>query len=151
MIQWRLSVGLPHADTCYVKKLHPSDPSRTHQSGRQTWYMFHWMFEDRTLRRGWYVSVCHADLIHELYRKSVTVVQRWIGRMKRDLDVHALFWSDAALYWHHTEPTQPAVLLGSCGIEEQKILMQYQDLGWRFKSGFQLRVNIFDVRQWGTA
>lgn len=81
-------------------------------------------FENHTLRRGCYVC---ADLIHELYRKSVTVVQRWMVRPKRDLDVHALFRSDAALYWYYTEHTQPAVILGFYGIQEQKLLKQCQD------------------------
>lgn len=68
----------------------------------------------------------HADLIHELYRKSVTVVQRRMVGLKIDLDVHAVFRSDAALYWHRTESTDPAVILGPCGIQERKILIQYQ-------------------------
>lgn len=89
-------------------------------NGHDTFYR---MFKDRTLRCGCYISVCHPDLIRELYRKSVTVVQRWLVRLKRDLDVHALFRSDAALYWHHTEHTQPAVIRGFCGIQEQKILI----------------------------
>lgn len=119
-IQWGLPVGLPRADTCDVRKLLPSDLSHTHQSGRQTQHMFNWMFKDRTLKHGFYVSVCPADLIHQLYWKSVPVVQRWMVRLKRDLDVHALFWKDSALYWHHTEHTQPTVILGSCRIQEQK-------------------------------
>lgn len=97
----------------------------THISLGESHDMFYWMFEDRKLRRGCYVSLCHADLIHELYRKPVTVVRRWMVRLKRDLDVHALFRSDAALYWYHTEYTQPAVIRGFCGIQEQMILLHY--------------------------
>lgn len=35
-------------------------------------------------------------------------------RLKGDSDVLALSWSNAAPYWHHTEHTQPTVVLGSC-------------------------------------
>lgn len=118
VIQWGLSVGLHHPDTHYVKKLHHSDLSHTRQSGRQTWHLF----TDRTLRRGCDVPVCHADLIHELYRKSVPVVQRWMLRVKRSW-CQRFVSGIAALYWRHTEHTQPAVILGFCRMQEQKTLI----------------------------
>lgn len=96
----------------------------THISLGESHDTFYWMFEDRKLRRGCNISACHADLIHELYRKPVTVVQRWMVRLKRDLDVHALFRRNAALYWHYTENAQPAVILGFWGIQEQKTLIR---------------------------
>lgn len=126
VIQWGLSVGLPHANTCYVKKLHPSDPAHTQPSGRQTRHLFNGIFEDWTLLRcRFYTFVCCADLIHELHRKSVSIVHRWMVRLKRDHDVDALFWGNSALYWHHTEHTQPAVISRSCGIQGQVSLYRY--------------------------
>lgn len=55
-----------------------------------------------------------ADLIAELYGQSVRVVDRRVVRLKGDSDVLALSWSNAALYWHHGEHTQPTVVLSSC-------------------------------------
>lgn len=60
------------------------------------------------------VSLCLGDLIRELYGESVRIVDGWMVRLKGDRDVLALSWSNAALYWHHTEHTQSAVVLGSC-------------------------------------
>lgn len=83
---------------------------------------FHEVFEDCTLLwRRCYTVVCPVpDLVHELYRKSVSVVHRWMVRLKRDHDVLALFWGNAALYWRHTEHAHPAVILGSFGTQRAK-------------------------------
>lgn len=58
--------------------------------------------------------LCSADLIPELYGQSVRIVDRRVVWLKGDIDVLALFWSNAALYWYHTEHTHPTVVLGSC-------------------------------------
>lgn len=42
-------------------------------------------------------------------------------RLETDPDVHALSRGYAALYWHRGEHTQPAVILGSCGTQQQNI------------------------------
>lgn len=55
-----------------------------------------------------------ADLIYKLYGQSVRIVDSRVVRLKGDSDVLALSWSNAALYWHHTEHTQPTAVLGSC-------------------------------------
>lgn len=55
-----------------------------------------------------------CDLIPELYDESVRIVDRWVVGLKDDSDVLALSWSNAALYWHHSEHTQTTVVLGSC-------------------------------------
>lgn len=57
---------------------------------------------------------CFSDLIPKLYSEFVRVVNRRVVRLKGDSDVLALSWSNAALCWHHTEHTQPTVVLGSC-------------------------------------
>lgn len=105
VIQWGLSVGLHHTDTHYVKKLHPSDLSHTSVRETNVTHVLCWMFKDRTLRRGCYIPVCHADLIHELYRKSVPVVQRWMLRVKRSWcqrSVSERCCPLLALYWTHS-------------------------------------------------
>lgn len=55
-----------------------------------------------------------ADLIHEFYCEFVRIINRRVVRLKGDSNVLALSWSNGALYWHHTEHTQPTVVLGSC-------------------------------------
>lgn len=60
-------------------------------------------------------------------------------RLKRDLDAHALFRSDAALYWYHTEYTQPAEILDFCGIQEQKILLHYISKSNQYHISFELQ------------
>lgn len=50
-------------------------------------------------------------------------------RLKGDSDVLALSWSNAALYWHHTEHTQPTVVLGSCtGYKTQTSITTIPDI-----------------------
>ena len=66
------------------------------------------------------VSLCLCDLIRELYGESVGIVDGRVVRLEGDSDVPALSWCNAALYWHHTEHTQPTVVLASCtGYETQ--------------------------------
>lgn len=60
------------------------------------------------------MCVHRTDLICEHYGQCVRIVNRGVVRMKGQVDIHALFWTNGTHYWNCTEHTQPAVVLGSC-------------------------------------